>query len=63
MHTRLMQDGINIQNGDNTFIFNAKIDNGVLLAEENSEASELIKVSAIDPSPACRCCLFAQHNE
>ena len=43
--TRLEEDGIEIQNGDNTFIFNSQIDNGVIYAEESSEDAELLKVA------------------
>ena len=32
------------QNGENTFIFNALIENGVIYAAENSEEAELLKV-------------------
>jgi len=41
---RINEDGINIQNGENTFIFNAEIDNGAMYAAENSEEAELLKV-------------------
>ena len=44
--SRLRADGINLQDGDNTFIFNARIDNGVIRADENSDDAELMKVNA-----------------
>ena len=44
VHDRLNADGILIENGDNTFIFSASIDNGVILAEEGSEETKLLKV-------------------
>jgi hypothetical protein len=38
--TRIEEDGVDIQCGENTFIFNASIDNGVIMAEENSETAK-----------------------
>lgn len=41
---RINQDGVDIQAGENTFIFSASIDNGIILAEENSNLAQLFKV-------------------
>jgi len=44
VNDRILEDGVNIHAGENTFIFNASIDNGVILADENSDEAKLIKV-------------------
>ena len=49
--TRIEEDGVDIQCGENTFIFNASIDNGVIMAEENSKTAKLIKVSSLPLTP------------
>ena len=43
---RIYEEGISIQKGENTFIFNAKIENGVVFVPENGgeEEAELVKV-------------------
>ena len=63
VHNRLMEDSINIQNGENTFIFNARIDNGVVFAEQDEEECELFKAHTIAylhyHTP---CCAAMQHQ-
>ena len=42
---RLDDDKVDIHAGQNTFIFNAAIKNGVIVAAENSHSAKLIKAS------------------
>lgn len=44
MFTRIKDEGVNIHNGENTFIFNAQIDNGVIFCPEESEDVQVFKV-------------------
>lgn len=44
VHMRLESQGVDLQKGDNTNIFNDKIDNGVLLATSAAEQAKLLKV-------------------
>lgn len=41
---RIAEDDVDIQAGENTFIFNAEIDNGVMYAAEKSDEAVLHKV-------------------
>ena len=41
---RIDDESVNLLNGENTFIFNAEIDNGVIFCPENSEDAKLLKV-------------------
>ena len=49
VYDRILEDGVDILAGQNTFIFNASIDNGVILADENSDEAKLIKVAFLSP--------------
>ena len=47
VHMRLESQGVDLQKGDNTNIFNDKIDNGVLLATSAAEQATLLKVCLV----------------
>ena len=55
VHMRLESQGVDLQKGDNTDIFNAQIDNGVLLATSAAEQAKLLKVCLV--SLSCHTCL------
>ena len=44
VHARITEEGVNLLNGENTFIFNAEIQNGVIYCAENSDEAKLLKV-------------------
>ena len=47
VHMRLESQGVDLQKGDNTNIFNDEIDNGVLLATSAAEQAKLLKVCLV----------------
>ena len=55
VHMRLESQGVDLQKGENTDIFNAQIDNGVLLATRAAAQAELLKVCLV--SLSCHMCL------
>jgi hypothetical protein len=44
VHSRIQEENVNLLNGENTFIFNAEINNGVIYCAENTEEATLLKV-------------------
>ena len=50
MRRRLDEAGVNILDGENTTVFDEKIDNGVVRADPGSDQTELLKVNIKSPS-------------